>query len=46
MLFPRVLTQSEKQTASSRIWNHVANSIPYDDNRFSKSVSKNKYSTI
>ena len=31
MLFPMAFVQSEMQTASSRIWTQVANSISYDN---------------
>ena len=38
MSFPRELAQSEIQTASSRIWTRVANSIFNSDNYYAKCV--------
>ena len=36
MPFPRALLQREKQIVSSMIWTQVANSISYNDNRYTK----------
>ena len=33
-VFPKGLTQREMQTASSRIWTQIADSIFYDDNNY------------
>ena len=39
MSFSRALVQSEIQTAFSRIWTCIDNSISYDDNSYTKSAS-------
>ena len=39
MPIPKVLAQSEMQTALSRIWTRVANSISYNDNHYAKCAS-------
>ena len=38
MPFPRIFTQCKTQTASSRIWSRVADSISYDENHNAKRV--------
>ena len=42
MPFPRASALSETQTDSFRIWNWVADSISFDDNRYVKHASKEK----
>ena len=37
--FPRVLVPCEMQSVSSRIWTHIAVSISYDDNHYTKGTS-------
>ena len=39
MSFPRALTSSEMQSASSMIWNRITDSIFYNDNTFTKRAS-------
>ena len=39
-LFPRALAQSETQTAQCKFWSRLADSIFYDINKCSKSLSK------
>ena len=40
-------SESEKLTASSRIWTQAANSVNYDNNRFAKhAVSKAKEADV
>ena len=39
MAFSEALTQNETQTASPRIWTQIADSISYDDNRYTKWAS-------
>ena len=41
MHFPKALAQSEIQTASTRIWTQVTDSISYDDNHYAKHTSYN-----
>ena len=40
MSFPRALIQRERQTAVSRIWTQVIESISDDDNRYAISASE------
>ena len=46
MLFPRTLTWSETQSASSRIWICVAYSICYVDNRFTKNALRERQVSV
>ena len=38
MLFPKALAWSERQTALSRIWTRVTDSISYDDTGYAKAI--------
>ena len=38
--FPRVLVHCEMLSVSSRIWTHVAVSISYDDNHYTRVISR------
>ena len=42
----RALARSETKTGSSRIWTRMADSIFYDDNRFSKDASSPHWSLL
>ena len=41
--FPKGISKIERQTALSRIWTWVANSISYDDNHYTNQASFQKF---